>query len=155
MSWNNGNCCCARHLRPLRKHAQKPMTTQLYDPTRDPFEDFLAALAQARAEKKHILVEVGGDWCVWCGRLETFITSHADLAEARSRYYVTVKVYSGDDPSCCWDFINRLPDHDSLPQFIVYDTRSKVLCSQPTDPFEVGESYEHDKVLAFLQTWKP
>ena len=28
------------------------MTTQLYDPTRDPFKDFLGALAQARAERK-------------------------------------------------------------------------------------------------------
>jgi hypothetical protein len=107
------------------------MTTQLYDPTRDPFKDFLGALAQARAEKKHILVEVGGDWCVWCGRLETFITSHADLAEARSRYYVTVKVYSGDALLAVGISSGRLPDHDSLPQFIVYDTRSKVLCSPP------------------------
>lgn len=125
-----------------------------FDPKRNPFEDMREAFEQAKRERKNVLVDVGGDWCVWCHRLEAFIEDHAELRELRERHFVTVKVFMGKgDDTTNIEFLNRLPPIDGVPHLFVYNAHSYLLCSQPTAPLEEGESYNFERVRAFLQGW--
>jgi hypothetical protein len=128
------------------------MSRPLFDPARDPFADMRAAFEQANREHKNILVDVGGDWCIWCHRLEQFILDHPPLRALRDEHYITVKVYIGEDDTNV-DFLQRLPPFESVPHLFVYNSQGYLLCSQPTDPFEVGESYSYEQVETFLKRW--
>ena len=129
------------------------MTTPLFDPKRNPFDDLQNAFRRARQEKKNVLLDLGGDWCVWCHRLEAFIRDHAELRELRDRYYVTVKVYVGSEDETNVEFLNRLPDFDGVPHLLVYNRQGQLLCSQDTQPLEEGESYHYERVKSFLARW--
>ena len=48
-------------------HAQTD-TTHLYDPNAKAEKDIASAVKQAKAEKKFVLLEAGGNWCSWCKR---------------------------------------------------------------------------------------
>ncbi len=41
-------------------------TTLLYHPLADAEKDIEAAIKQAKAEHKYVLIQAGGNWCKWC-----------------------------------------------------------------------------------------
>lgn len=127
--------------------------TPLFEPSSDPFDTVHAALEQAQQQKKNVLIELGGDWCVWCHRLEEYICSHAELLELRQARYITVKVYVGGEANEAADFLELLPPFESVPHLLVYNRRGQLLCSQATDPLEEGDSYNYERVKTFLETW--
>lgn len=129
------------------------MTRPLFDPNSDPFANIQQAIEQARRERKNVLLDLGGDWCIWCHRLEAFIHSHDELRELRDKHYVTLKVYVGNDDERNVEFLSRLPPFEGVPHLLVYNSRGQLLCSQATDPFEEGESYNFELIKAFLQRW--
>ena len=61
-----------------------------FEPPRDPVKD--VAAAQAKAENKRVLVDVGGEWCVWCHLMDDFIAANADVRVVLDANYVMVKV---------------------------------------------------------------
>src|SRR6476620_3489076 len=61
-----------------RNHVSEPSATKAafytvdhYDSARNPADDLSATITRAQAEKKYILVQVGGDWCGWCKLMST------------------------------------------------------------------------------------
>jgi len=87
--------------------------TKLFAKCRPQTDIALAALAEAKAQDKALLVEVGADWCVWCLVIDRYINgwfsegaeprtagTRAD-AEALARFtaanFVVVKLDNGPD----------------------------------------------------------
>ena len=68
-------------------HSQGP-----YDPSRDPFKDFELAQKQATEDDKLILIQIGGNWCSWCIRLERFFDKSPKIKELRDDTFVVMKV---------------------------------------------------------------
>lgn len=124
----------------------------LFDPEREPVADVRAAFERAVLDQKNVLLELGGDWCIWCHRLERFIRSHPELLYLRSFGFVHVKVHVEQDETDN-DFIQRLPGFDGIPHFFVYQATGELLHSQDTELLEEGESYNYEKVWTFLATW--
>lgn len=125
-----------------------------YDPARDPAKDLKAAIAEATKSNKRILMEVGGDWCVYCGMMDTAFLGHPALLKERSEHYVTLKVnFSEDNPNAV--FLSQYPRIVDYPHFFVLDSNGKLIHSQPTHPFEhnKGKSYSVDKIDDFLKKW--
>ena len=56
--------------------AQQP---NLYNPQADAQADVARAIADAQAQGKHVLLQVGGNWCPWCIKLHQFMESNADI----------------------------------------------------------------------------
>ena len=44
-----------------------------FDPVADPFKDIQIAVNEAQKINKRILLDVGGEWCIWCHRIDAFI----------------------------------------------------------------------------------
>jgi thiol:disulfide interchange protein len=121
-----------------------------YDATRDPDKDLQAAIALATKTKKKILLEVGGDWCVYCNIMDQTFETHPQLAHVRDEHYITVKVnYSQENPNQA--FLAKFPKIPEYPHFFVLDSKGVLLRSQPTHPFEHGRKYNAGKIDAFLK----
>jgi thiol:disulfide interchange protein len=123
-----------------------------YDPKRDPAKDVQAAVKLSQSSHKRILLEVGGDWCVWCHIMDDFHTRHPDLLTLRTQRYVLVKVNMSDENENK-TFLSQYPEIPGYPHLFVLDSDGKLLHSQDTSQLEQGESYNLDKFIAFYQKW--
>lgn len=142
-----------RFLGPGRFYASDEPALS-YDPNRDSDHDLTNAKSWAKQGHKRILLVVGGNWCVWCARLDAFFAANPDITSFRDSHFVMVKIYSGmkgKRPGA----LARLPKVSAYPHFFILDEDAAVLQSKDTDEFESGPSYDHDRLLAFLKTWAP
>ncbi len=125
-------------------------TGSTYDVTRDPAKDLAAAIALATKTNKKILLEVGGDWCVYCNIMDQTFQSHPHLEQFRDENYITVKVnYSKENPNEA--FLSKFPKIPEYPHFFVLDSKGVLLRSQATHRFEHGRKYNASKIDAFLK----
>lgn len=136
----------------LAQSAQAPEPK--FDPTRDAAKDIEAAVAEARRAGKHVILDVGGEWCGWCHTLDRYFREHDDLRAVRDKHYVWLKVnYSPENKN--EQVLSRYPAIPGYPHFFVLDQSGKLLHSQGTALLEKASSYDADKMLTFLQKWAP
>ena len=146
---------------PLMTHvaggqATKPSARPaIYDPTRDAAEDIEQAVAEAARSGKRVLLEVGGNWCIWCYRMEEYFEAHKDLLSLRDRNYVTVKVnWSSENQNR--EVLSKYPKIRGYPHLFVLDETGTLLHSQNTGELEdCQKSYDLEKFTAFLKEWAP
>ena len=123
-----------------------------FDPARDPSADVQTATVTAVREKKRILLDVGGEWCIWCHRLDRFLHDQSDLDAYLKDHFVVVKVnYSKENKN--EKFLGQYPAIDGFPHVFLLEPDGKFLLSQSTGDFEAGKGYDHDKILQFLKKW--
>lgn len=136
--------CAAAHSAPNKSG---------YDPKQDPFEQYQAAIAQAQAEHKNVLIIAGGDWCHWCNVLNRFVTRNADVDASLHDAFVVMKVYVGDENFNEF-FFSQLPEARGAPHFWIISPQKEVLSSQSTRAFEKKSSYDKQEFLQFIDRWK-
>ncbi|NLX24333.1 MAG: SUMF1/EgtB/PvdO family nonheme iron enzyme [Lentisphaerae bacterium] len=125
-----------------------------YDPERDPAKDLEGALELARKEKKNVILQVGGDWCIWCRRMTEYFYENKPIREALRESYVIMKVnYSSDNTN--GTFLAAYPKVPAFPHLFVLEADGKLLCSQYTGDLEEGGSYSETIMLEFLKKWTP
>lgn len=125
-----------------------------FDPKRDAQRDLATAVAMAKAQNKRVLVDVGGEWCVWCHILDRFITAHPEVRSLRDTNYVWLKVnWSPDNRNEA--LLARWPKIEGYPHLFVLDADGKLLHSQDTGSLEAGRDYDKARFLAFLRAWAP
>jgi thioredoxin-related protein len=129
-----------------------PVTT--YDPKRNAETDIKDAVVEARRTGKRVLVDVGGEWCIWCHILDKFFDQNPKLLEYREQNFVMVKInYSPENKN--EKVLSRYPKIPGFPHLFILDTKGKLLHSQDTSELEEGRSYNLDKFSAFLRRWAP
>ena len=125
-----------------------------YDPGRDAAADIDAAVAEAKRSGRHVLIEVGGEWCAWCHRLDDYLKRNKKLNVLLERNFVMVKVnYSPENEN--EEVLSRYPEVAGYPHFFVLDGQGKLLRSQDTAKLEKGKSYHARKFKRFLTRWGP
>ena len=125
-----------------------------YDPQRDAAADIEAAVAEAGRSKRHVLIEVGGEWCGWCHRLDAYLKEQKKLNALLERNFVVLKVnYSPENEN--EEVLSRYPEVAGYPHFFVLDGQGKLLHSQDTARLEKGKSYHARRFKRFLTRWGP
>lgn len=123
-----------------------------YDPKRDAARDVRNAIAEARRSGKRILLEVGGEWCVWCHRMDRYFEDNPKLLELREQHFITVKInFSPENEN--QKLLSSYPKIPGYPHIFVLDNDGKLLHSQDTNELETGKSYDLEKFIAFLKNW--
>jgi thioredoxin-related protein len=123
-----------------------------YDSRRDGEADIKEALLEAQRTGKHLLIDVGGEWCIWCHILDKFFDQHPKLLEYREQNFVMVKInYSRENENK--KLLSRYPKIAGFPHLFVLDKDGKLLHSQDTSQLEEGKSYNVEKVWSFLRKW--
>ena len=124
-----------------------------FDPQRDAAKDVKTATARALAQRKRVIVDVGGEWCSWCHILDKFIAANPDVKGALDKDFVWVKVnWSPDNRN--EKLLSQWPKIKGYPHLFVLDAQGKLLQSQNTGELEAAtglDTYDKPKVLAFLK----
>ena len=141
-------CCGAAVLAQaqVQLHAQPAK----FDPARNAAADVKAATQAARAQHKQVLVDVGGEWCIWCHILDKFIASHEPVKRLVDENYVVVKVnFSPQNRNEA--VLSQWPKVKGYPHLFVLDDQGRLVHSQDTSELEAGKDYDEAKVIAFLR----
>ena len=130
---------------------------QKFDPMRDAKKDLQDAISQAKESHKRILLDVGGDWCIWCHRLDSLLLQNKDLAEYLDKHYVVVKINVSPENKNK-KFLSRYPKVAGYPHFFVLDSNGKLIHSQNTGVLEYPKNrpikgHDKKKVFNFLKKW--
>lgn len=125
-----------------------------YDPARNADQDIKDAVAEAGRTGKRVLLEVGGEWCIWCHHMDEFFEKHPELLTLRETNFIMVKInYSDENKN--EQVLSRYPEVKGYPHIFVLEQDGKLLQSQDTGKLEEGKSYNLDKFTAFLKEWSP
>jgi hypothetical protein len=128
-----------------------------YDPGADALAQLGAAMTEARANRKLILVTAGGDWCSACHALHDFLADQHDTRARLEAAFVQVHVYIGED-NFNQDFFAqaRLPRTEYVPHFWILDEDGLLLAEQ--DPseleFEDSDDYDPRRFAEFIDRWR-
>jgi len=126
-----------------------------YNPEADAQKDIDGLLQLAKKEKKNIVIQAGGNWCVWCLRFNDYIHKTASVDKLlKSRFLYYHLNYSKENKNEAV-FQKYAPEGSKLgyPFFIILDKNGKTLHVQESGSLEKGKSYDEEKVLKFFNTW--
>lgn len=141
---------------PLPPHSTtaKAKAADKFDPSRDARKDIEAAIAKARQTHKRIMLDVGGEWCIWCHRLDDYFAQNAKLRELREENFIWLKInFSPENENKA--VLSAYPQIPGYPHIFVLDENGKLLHSQNTAELEADKSYDLEKMFAFLRKWSP
>jgi len=124
-----------------------------FDPTRDAAKDIENAITRATKLNKKILLDVGGEWCIWCHRLDEFILADKEIDSTLHANFVVVKVnYSKENKNDM--VLANYPKVAGYPHFFVLEKDGSLLLSKNTGELEQEKSYSKEKLLSFFNVWK-
>ena len=138
----------------LRVGAALPAYSIRYDPARDAFQDGRDAIRLAKATGRHVLIEVGGDWCSWCHALDRFLDNNSDIKARLHETFVLLKV-NVNDANDNADFLKAFPRAPGYPHMYVADADGSILLSKDTADFLADGQYSRQRFTEFLEQWKP
>jgi thioredoxin-related protein len=125
-----------------------------YDPARDAAKDIQDAVALAGSTHRRVLMEIGGNWCIWCRYFEEFYAAHPDLRELRDKNYVLVRVNFSEENKN-QPVISKYGEVPGYPHIFVLDSNGKLLYSKHTSELEQGRGYSEVAMKKFLEEWAP
>jgi len=130
------------------------VTQEKFDPKHNPAVDLQYAIVDAKKSGRRILLDVGGEWCKWCHRLDSVFAMNPDIADFMHKYYVVLKVnFSPENENDV--FLSKYPEVAGYPHLFVLDADGTLLHSQDTGALEAGRKHDPDKVRQFLKDWAP
>lgn len=138
----------------LSSAQEKYLNTEKFDASRDPVKDLAEAVQFAQKNQTRILMEVGGEWCSWCKRLNQFIEDRQSVKGLLYDHYAFLRVnYSKENENA--GFLSAYPKIKGYPHIFILDADGKLIHSQDTEELEEGKSYSEEKIIAFLKKWLP
>jgi len=130
-----------------------PEYSKVYDDQRDPFKDANAALTLARETNRNVLIEIGGNWCTWCHKMDAFLLKNPNIYKDLHSKYVLLKINVSDSNEND-AFMKALPPVLGYPHMYVSAANGKMLLSKDTAELQDDNGYSKDYWLAFLSKWQ-
>ncbi len=125
-----------------------------FDPNRDAEKDLALAIKEAQNSQRNILLDVGGEWCIWCHKLDAFFDENPDINEFMHKNFVVLKInYSPENKN--EQFLSKYPKVAGYPHIFVLNADGTLLHSQNTGELEEGDHHDNTKVFEFLKKWTP
>lgn len=132
---------------------------KIYNPEANAAAQIDSAVFKAKVENKHVLIQVGGNWCPWCIRFHNFVHDNRAIDSILKADYVFVLVnYSKESAkNKNMEIMQRLefPNRFGFPVLVVLDGDGKRIHTQNSAYLEEGKSYSTQKVSEFLLHWAP
>ena len=137
---------------------------KIYDETIDPMEQIDKAVVKAKSQGKHVVCQVGGNWCRWCLMFADFISKDNEITELIDKNFEYIHVNYNprerNDESKMKKaeaMLARLgnPGRFGYPVFVVLDGDGKVIHIQDSSLLEEGNGYNKSKVMRFFSNWTP
>jgi thiol:disulfide interchange protein len=126
----------------------------IYSVTASPTADIAAGLAQARRERKRVILDFGGDWCGDCQVLDIYFHQPPNV-DLLNQNFVLVHISIGNEDANL-DVAAKygVPISKGVPALAVLAPDGKVLYAQQTGEFEDMRHMDPNSVTEFLEKWK-
>ena len=127
---------------------------KLYNPDADAKTEIAEAVKKANLEGKHVFLQIGGNWCVWCLRYNKFIHEDKGIDSLVTAEFVVVKVnYSKENRNTSILATLGYPQRFGFPVFVILDGKGSVLHIQDSALLEKDKGYDREKVIRFYKMW--
>jgi thioredoxin-related protein len=128
----------------------------IYHPGANAVTDIAEAVVKAKAEKKHILIMAGGNWCTWCYRFNRIATADRQIDSLIQANYIVYHLnYSKENKNDAVFGQYGYPQRFGFPVFIILDADGKRIHTQNSSYLEQNNYYSKEKVMDFLKDWSP
>ena len=136
--------------------AQTNEKKKVYDETADAKTQIKEAIDKANKTNKHVLLQIGGNWCAWCIMFNDLTTTNEEIKNYMNNNYEVVHVnYSPKNKN--EEVLTNLkhPERFGFPVFVILDNNGNLIHTQNSAYLESKEVKGHDpkEVLSFLQGW--
>lgn len=130
-----------------------PLYSKIYDEQRDPFKDAQAAIALAQKTQRNVLIEIGGNWCTWCHKMDAFLDQNPEIYQILHENYVLLKI-NVSDSNDNQAFMKSLPPVQGYPHMYVSTNTGQMLLSKDTAELLDNLEYSPEYWQAFLAKWQ-
>lgn len=149
----------AAELEAKKKAAaeEKAKMPKPYDAKADAQADINKLIAQAKKEGKNIMIQAGGNWCIWCLRFNQYVQTTPELKKIVDENYLYYHLnYSPDNKNekVFAKYIN-INEQQFYPFFIILDKNGNKIHVQQSDVLEQDKGYSLEKTKAFFNQWSP
>jgi uncharacterized protein YyaL (SSP411 family) len=129
---------------------------KIYNPDANAREDIAKAIQQAKAENKHVLLQIGGNWCPWCVKLHAMENADAQIDSLLKADYILVMVNvprekDKRDPELMASLDN--PQRFGFPVLVVLNQEGERIHTQDSWYLEQDKDYNREKVVQFFKMW--
>ncbi len=129
---------------------------KLYKPAENATEQIAQAVAQAKSSGRHVFIQIGGNWCIWCARFNDFVNNDKSIDSLLQANYVVYHLnYSKENENKPVLAKYGFPQRFGFPVFLVVNSEGKLIHTQNSAYLEEGKGYSREKVLEFFQQWTP
>jgi thioredoxin-related protein len=137
--------------------AQDLKKFNLYKPADDAEASIAKAVKEAKATGKHVFIQIGGNWCIWCARFNDLLLKEHSLDSITSASYVTYHLnYSKENTNEKLLAKYGYPQRFGFPVFLILDGDGKLIHTQNSSYLEEGypsKEYKKEAVLGFFKDW--
>lgn len=130
---------------------------KIYKPEDNAEMKISEAVAKAKAEGKNVMIQAGGNWCIWCLRFNKFVQTTPELKTLVDSKYVYYHLnYSPEvkNEKVFAKYGNPGAQY-GYPVFIVLDGNGKQIHTQDSAVLEDGKGYSVEKVKKFFADYAP
>ncbi|MEI9943597.1 MAG: thioredoxin family protein [Chitinophagaceae bacterium] len=140
----------------INGYSQDLTKFHLYTPEENAETAIAKAVAKAKAGKKHVFIQIGGNWCIWCARFNDFVTTDSSVDSLiRNNYIVYHMNYSPENKNEKLLAKYGFPQRFGFPVFLILNGEGKLLHTQNSSYLEEGKGYSKKNVTGFLTDWTP
>ena len=121
--------------------AQDLTKFKLYNPEANAKKEIEVVVKQAKESGKNVLVQIGGNWCIWCARFNDFVTKDKSLDSLMNVNYIVYHLnYSKENTNS--DLLKKyqFPQRFGFPVFIILDGKGDLVHTQTSWYLESGKS---------------
>lgn len=138
----------------LSMFSQDMANFRLYKPFENAEVAIADAVKSAKEQGKHVFIQIGGSWCVWCARFEDYVKSSKSLDSLVNANYVVYHMnYSKENQNEKLLEKYGFPQRFGFPVFLILDGNGKLIHTQNSAYLEAGKSYDFRKVQEFFMHW--
>ncbi len=147
-------------MKEAKKKAAAAEIAKLPKPYNDK-EDAEAKIAelvkQAKVENKNVMIQAGGNWCIWCLRFNNYVQTTPELKQIVDKNYIYYHLnYSPENKNeKVFAKYDNPGEKFGYPVFVVLDQNGKMIHTQDSAVLEDGKGYSLEKVKAFFADWAP
>jgi len=139
-------------------YSQDMTKFNLYNPADDAKTEIESTVKRAKESGKHVMLQIGGNWCVWCARFNDFVTNDKSLDSLLNANFVVYHLnYSKENKNLDknLDILKKysFPQRFGFPVFLVLNEKGELLHTQTSWYLEAGKGYDKEKVAAFFNDW--
>jgi thioredoxin-related protein len=128
----------------------------LYNPDENAAKAIGEAVKKAKDAKKHVLIQIGGNWCIWCMRFNDVVTKDASLDSLVNADYIVYHLnYSKENKNDALLAKYGFPQRFGFPVFLILDGSGKLLHIQNSAYLEQDKGYNKEKIADFFTNWAP